>query len=125
MKRFLRVLVWDALYCLLPTVGYAAQSLLNSSAANDVITLLVFAFCGIFLSQLSRWGTSPLEFCFTAIPAVYIALAPFFAPMLALIPIPFSLVPAILLSSQTTLLRTCWALAAGFICWQKVSFRVS
>ena len=124
MKRLARVLVWDILYSILPLVGNAAQSVMNTSS-NDMIPLLVFVFCGIFLSQLSRWGSSPAEFFFTAIPALYIAFAPFLAPLLALIPVPFPLVPAALLTADTALLRTCWALAAGFILWQKVSFRVS
>lgn len=125
LKRLFRVLMWDALYCLLPTIGFAAKTLLSDSPLSDVITLLVFAFCGIFLSQLSRWGNGGIEFFFTLLPAIYLALAPYLAPLLALIPTPFSLVPAVLLSAQTNLLRTCWALAGGFVCWQKVAIRVS
>ena len=124
-KRFFRILMWDALYCILPAAGYAAKTVLTASPASDIITLLVFAFCGIFLSQLSRWGNGMLEFILTLLPALYIALAPYHAPLFALIPTPFPLVPAILLSAQTELLRTCWALAAGFVCWQKITIRVS
>lgn len=124
-KRLFRILMWDAFYCLLPTVGFAAKTLLSDSSLRNVIPLLVFAFCGMFLSQLSRWGNGGIEFFFTLLPALYFALAPYLAPLLALIPTPFPLVPTVLLSAQTELLRICWALAGGFVCWQKVAIRVS
>ena len=120
MQRFLRLLIWDALFCVVPTVGYAASSMLTSSTANYVVTLLTFAVCGAFLAQLSRWGSTWMEVVFVALPGLHLALAPFLAPLLNGLPLSFDLVPALLLTAQTTSLRTAGALAAGFVLWQHV-----
>lgn len=120
MQRFLRLVIWDALFCIVPTVGYAASSALNSSTANYIVTLLTFAVCGAFLAQLARWGTSKMELFVVALPALYLALAPFLAPFLNSLPLSFDLVPSVLLTAQTSSLRTAGALVAGFVFWQHV-----
>ncbi len=124
MQRFFRLLIWDALYCIVPTVGYAALSILTNSDATYLITLIVYAVCAAFLSQLSRWGSSCMTLLLVALPGLYLALAPFLAPFLNALPIPFDPVPAILLHSKTELLRQCGALAAGFALWQSIHLRI-
>lgn len=124
MQRFFRLLIWDALYCIVPTVGYAALSILTNPNATYIITLIVFAVCAAFLSQLSRWGSGGLTLLLVALPGIYLALAPFLAPLLNGLPVPFDFVPAILLLSKTELLRQCGALAAGFALWQNIHLRV-
>ncbi|MDO5784884.1 MAG: hypothetical protein Q4P20_07455 [Eubacteriales bacterium] len=118
--RFLRLLIWDALYCIVPTVGYAATSVLGSSGGGAVVTLLMCAFCGAFLAQLSRWGTSWMNVIVVTIPGLYLALAPYLAPLLNGLPLSFDLVPAFLLTSKAVMLRQAGALAAGFTLWQHV-----
>ncbi len=120
MQRLLRLLIWDALFYVVPTVGYAASSALTSSTAIYVVTLLTFIFCGAFLSQLSRWGSTWMEVIFVALPGLYLAFAPFLAPLLNQLSLSFDLVPAFLLTARTTSLRTMGALAAGFVLWQHV-----
>lgn len=120
MQRLIRLIIWDALFCLIPTIGYAATASLTSTRAIYIVSLLVYAACGAFLSQLSRWGSGRMEIIFVAIPGLYIALAPFLAPYLNAMPLSFDPVPAILLSSATVSLRTSGALAAGFVLWQHV-----
>lgn len=121
--RFLRLLIWDALYCIVPTVGYAAVSVLGASG-GAVAMLLVCACCGAFLAQLSRWGTSWMNVLFVAIPGLYLALAPYLAPMLNSLPLSFDLVPAFLTTSSAAMLRQAGALAAGFTIWQHVFISV-
>ena len=121
--RFFRLLIWDALYCIVPTVGYAATSVLGSSG-GIVVTLLMGAVCGAFLAQLSRWGTGWLNVIVVAIPGLYLALAPYLAPLLNGLPLSFDLVPAFLLTSKATTLRQAGALAAGFTLWQHVFIRI-
>ena len=120
MQRFLRLIIWDALFCIVPTVGYAASNALDSSTAHYVVTLLTVAVCGAFLSQLSRWGSGKMEIFLVALPALYLALAPFLAPFLNALPLSFNLVPAALLTAKTASLRIASALVAGFILWQNV-----
>lgn len=117
--RFLRLLIWDALYCIVPTIGYAAISALGPSG-GAVAMLLVCAFCGAFLAQLSRWGTSRMNVIVVAMPGLYLALAPYLAPMLNSLPLSFDLVPAFLVTSSAAMLRQAGALAAGFTIWQHV-----
>ncbi len=117
--RFFRLLIWDALYCIVPAVGYAATSVLGSSG-GVVVTLLMSAFCGAFLAQLSRWGTGWMNVLFVALPGLYLALAPYLAPLLNSLPLSFDLVPAFLLTSKAVMLRQAGALAAGFTIWQHV-----
>lgn len=120
MQRFFRLLIWDALFCIVPAVGYAASAALTSPSANYIVTLLTCAVCGAFLAQLSRWGTSRMEIIVVALPALYLALAPFLAPWLNVLPLSFDPVPAVLLSAQTLPLRIAGALVAGFTLWQHV-----
>ena len=117
--RFLRLLIWDELYCIVPTVGYAAISVLGPSG-GAVAMLLVCACCGAFLAQLSRWSTSWMNVIVVAIPGLYLALAPYLAPMLNSLPLSFDLVPAFLVTSSAAMLRQAGALAAGFTIWQHV-----
>lgn len=124
MKRFLRLLIWDALYCVVPAVGYAASASVGASAAADAVTLLTCAVCGAFLSQLSRWGTSWMEILFVALPGLYLALAPWLAPWLNALALSFDPVPAALLTARADALRMAGALAAGFLLWQNVFLRV-
>ena len=125
MQRFLRLIIWDALFCIVPAMGYAASVLLGTSAANDAVILLTVLVCGAFLAQLSRWGCSMMELIVVALPGLYLALAPFLAPLLNAIPLPFPLVPAVLLMAQTRPLRLAGALAAGFVLWQRTYIRIS
>ncbi|HBI64756.1 MAG TPA: hypothetical protein DDX51_06520 [Clostridiales bacterium] len=123
MQRFLRLIIWDALYCIVPTVGYAAISVLTSPTVKYIVILLVCVFGSAFLAQLSRWGAGWQEIVLIALPGLYIALAPFTAPLLNAIPIPFDPVPAMLLKEQTVCLRAAGALAAGFVLWQHTFLR--
>lgn len=124
MQRFLHLIIWDALFCIVPIAGYAAISSLTSSRAIYLVTLLVFAVCGAFLSQLSRWGSGYMELIVVALPGLYLALSPFLAPWLNTLPLSFDLVPAALLSDSASSLRTAGALAAGFVLWQHVVLAV-
>lgn len=118
--RVFRLLIWDVLFYIIPTIGYAASSVLGSSAANAVIILLVCIVSGAFLSQLSRWGNSWVETVFITVPAVYLTLAPYIASPLNALPLSFDLVPAILLTERATLLRQSAALVTGFTIWQHI-----
>lgn len=118
--RFFRLLIWDALYCIVPTVGYAATSVLGASGGSVIVTLLMSAVCGAFLSQLSRWGTGWMNVLVVGVPGLYLTLAPYLAPLLNGLPLSFDLVPAFLLTSRATMLRQAGALAAGFTIWQHV-----
>ena len=118
--RFFRLLIWDALYCIVPTVGYAATSVLGASGGSAIVMLLMCAVCGAFLSQLSRWGTSLMNVLVVGVPGLYLALAPYLAPLLNGLPLSFDLVPAFLLTSRAAMLRQAGALAAGFTIWQHV-----
>lgn len=120
MQRFFRLMIWDALFCIVLSAGTAAAASLTTSRAVYIVNLLSIAVCGAFLSQLSRWGSSRMELFVVALPALYLALAPFLAPWLNSLPLSFDLVPAALLSNSTVTLRTGAALAAGFVLWQHV-----
>lgn len=120
MQRLLRLLIWDALFCLVPTVGHAASAALTTSTADTTVTLLTCAVCGAFLAQLARWGSSWMEVVLVALPGLYVALAPFLAPLLNGLPLSFDPVPAALLTARAASLRTAGALAAGFVLWQHV-----
>ena len=61
-----------------------------------------------------------MEVIFVALPGLYLAFAPFLAPLLNQLSLSFDLVPAFLLTARTTSLRTMGALAAGFVLWQHV-----
>ena len=117
--RFFRLLIWDALYCIVPTVGYAATSVLGASG-SAIVMLLMSAVCGAFLSQLSRWGTGLMNVLVVGVPGLYLALAPYLAPLLNGLPLSFDLVPAFLLTSRAAMLRQAGTLAAGFTIWQHV-----
>lgn len=120
MQRFFRLLIWDALFFIVPTVGYSASSVMTSSTASYVVSLLTLAVLGAFLAQLSRWGSSRMEFICVGLPGLYLALAPFLAPLLNSLSLSFDLVPAFLLTAQATSLRLAGGLVAGFVLWQHV-----
>lgn len=112
--RFLRLLIWDALYCILLSVSYSASSVVSSDSVRYAITLLTCILCGAFLSHLP--GRDILTILFVAVPGLYLALAPVLAPFFAVLPftLPFNPVPSILLASKTASLRYAGALAAGY-----------
>ncbi len=120
MQRLLRLIIWDALFCVVLTASTAAAASVTTSSGVYIINLLTAAVCGAFLAQLSRWGSGRLEVVIVGLPGLYLALAPFLAPYLNALPLSFDLVPAALLSQSTGTLRTGAALAAGFILWQHV-----
>lgn len=112
--RLLRLLMWDALYCIAVSVGYAASAAVSSGPVRYAVTLLTCVLCGAFLSHLPR--RDPLTVLLVTVPSLYLALAPVLASLLAVLPfsLPFRLVPSVLLASKTAPLRYAGALAAGY-----------
>ncbi|MCD8355046.1 MAG: hypothetical protein LUE11_00530 [Clostridia bacterium] len=117
--RLFRLLIWDALFCIVLSVSYSASTALTTSTSQYIITLITCAVCGAFLSQLPP-RFDALTFLLVTIPGLYLALAPFLSPyltpLLSILPLPasFQPVPSILLSPQTEALRCAGALVAGY-----------
>lgn len=120
MPRFLRLIIWDALFFLVLSTGYAASNLLRNEIPSYLVLLLTCAVCGAFLAQLSLWGIGWLELVFVGLPALYLALCPILAPWLnSLSWVPFSLVPESLLRSSADTLHLAGGLTAGFMVWER------
>ena len=117
--RLFRLLIWDALFCIILTVSYSVSAAVVTPTLQYLITLVTCAICGAFLGQLPQ-RSDPLLLIFGTIPALYVALAPLLAPgltwLMNALPLPFSiqLVPNILLSQKTQPLRYACALVGGF-----------
>lgn len=117
--RLFRLLIWDALFCIILTVSYSASAAVLTPTLQYLVALATCAVCGAFLGQLPQ-RTDAMVMILVTIPALYIALAPFLSPFLAWLvnslPLPFSikLVPNILLSQKTQTLRYACALVGGF-----------
>lgn len=117
--RVLRLLIWDALLCIILTISYAASAAVVTPTMQYCIALATCVVCGIFLAQLPQ-RADLLLIIFITIPAIYVALAPLLFPLLDwlanVFSLPFSLhlVPAILLSRKTQTLRYACALIAAF-----------
>ena len=120
--RLLYLLVWDAMFCIVLSISHFASTTLISPDSNYVVTLITLAVCGAFLGHLSH--IDGLTLVFVTLPALYLALAPFLAPFLNALALPLpngiSLVPDVLLSSDTLLLRYAGALTAGYTLWKKL-----
>lgn len=119
--RLLYLLVWDAMFCIVLSISHFASATLISPDSSYIVTLITFAVCGVFLGHLPH--VNGLTIVFVTLPALYLALAPFLAPILNTLPLPLpggiSLVPAALLSPDTLLLRYAGALTAGYTLWRK------
>ena len=121
MPRFLRLIIWDALFFLILTVGYGAIQYLGAqTTAAYLVTVLTCAVCGAFLAQLSAWGVHWPELILVGLPALYLVLAPFLSVWVdASAVLPFPLVPDALLQSAASSLRMAGALTLGFLLWNK------
>ncbi len=120
MSRFLRLIIWDALFFLVLSTGYAASQLLSSTTSSYLVLLLTCVVCGAFLAQLSLWGIGWMELVFVGLPALYLALSPLLAPVLnGLTWVPFALVPDALLHSSANTLHFAGALTVGFMLWER------
>ena len=115
--RLLYLLVWDAMFCIVLSISHFASATLISPNSSYIVTLITFAVCGAFLGHLPH--VNGLTIVFVTLPALYLALAPFLAPILNTLPGGISLVPAALLSPDTLLLRYAGALTAGYTLWRK------
>lgn len=122
MPRFLRLIIWDALFFLVLTVGYGASQYVGSQATvSYLITALTCLVCGAFLSQLSLWGIGWPERILVGLPALYLALSPCLAVWVGNPSfLPFPLVPAALLQSAASPLRMAGALTVGFLLWKRL-----
>lgn len=121
MPRFLRLIIWDALFFLILTAGYAAvQHLGTQTTAAYLITMLTCAVCGAFLAQLSSWEIHWTELIVVGLPALYLVLAPFLSVWVDAVGVlPFPIVPDALLQSASSSLRMAGALTVGFLLWNK------
>ena len=69
MPRFLRLIIWDAMFFLILTAGYAAVQYLGpQTTAAYLVTMLTCAVCGAFLAQLSSWGIHWAELILVGLP---------------------------------------------------------
>ena len=120
MPRVLRLIIWDALFFLILSVGYAAgQALSGVTAISYAVSLATCVLFGIFLAQLALWGIGWPELILVGLPALYLALSPFFAPLVNGIA-PVVLVPQVLLESSAQTLRLGGALTFGFLIWHRL-----
>ncbi|MGN1013917.1 MAG: hypothetical protein ACI4PM_01010 [Butyricicoccus sp.] len=120
MPRILRLIIWDALFFLILSVGYAAGQALNGTALlSYAVSLATCVLFGIFLAQLALWGVGWPELILVGLPALYLALSPFLAPLVNGIA-PFPLVPQVLLNSSALSLRLGGALTFGFLLWHRL-----
>lgn len=121
MPHFLRLIIWDALFFLILSVGYAASQSLGGAMTSYVAVLLTCVVCGIFLAQLAIWRIGWMELILVGLPALYLALAPLLAPLLNSIEaLPFPLVPSALLKDSAMILHLAGGLTAGFLVRQKL-----
>ncbi len=120
MPRFLRLIIWDALFFLVLSTGYAASQLLRDESPSYLVLILTCVVCGAFLAQLSLWGIGWLELIVVGLPALYLALCPLLAPWLNNLSwISISLVPESLLRSSADTLHLAGALTVGFMAWER------
>lgn len=121
MPRFLRLIIWDAMFFLILTAGYAAVQYLGpQTTAAYLVTMLTCAVCGAFLAQLSSWGIHWAELILVGLPALYLVLAPFLSVWVDTAGfLPFLIVPDCLLQSASSTLRMAGALTLGYLLWKK------
>ena len=86
--RLLYLLVWDAMFCIVLSISHFASATLISPDSSYIVTLITFAVCGAFLGHLTH--VDGLTIVFVTLPALYLALAPFLAPILNTLPLPLS-----------------------------------
>lgn len=84
--RLLYLLVWDAMFCIVLSISHFASATLISPDSSYIVTLITFAVCGAFLGHLPH--VDGLTIVFVTLPALYLALAPFLAPILNTLPLP-------------------------------------
>lgn len=122
--RLFRLLIWDALFCIILTISYSASAAVTTPTLQYVVLLITCLICGAFLGQLPHHSDA-LVLIFVTLPALYVALAPLLSPFLTWLmnslPLPFSvqLVPDILLSQKTQNLRYACAIVGGFTLFHK------
>ncbi len=109
MRQFLRLIVWDALFFIVLTIGLSISGQLSGTPAYGV-TILTLAVCGAFLAELSKWGIGTLELIAVGLPALYLALT----PVLNGLPVTIDLVPSPL-EGMPALYHYMGALTAGFV----------
>lgn len=114
MKQFLRLIVWDALFFIVLTVGLSVSGQFSGSISYG-ITVLSLAVCGAFLAELSKWGIGTRELIAVGLPALYLALT----PVLGYLPVTIDLVPR-QLEGMPALYHYMAALTAGFVVFKKL-----
>lgn len=120
MPRLLRLVIWDALFFLILTTGYAVcQYLGEASASAYLVSVLTCCVCGAFLAQLSLWGIGWAELLLVGLPALYLALAPFLCVVSEYAAALPCLVPDALVQSPSASLRLAGAGTVGFLIWEK------
>lgn len=75
MRQVIRLVIWDALFFLLLTIGTGISASL-SGVFSYAFTVLMLSFCGAFLAALGRWGIGLREYLVVGLPALYLALIP-------------------------------------------------
>ncbi len=116
MPNFIRLIIWDAIFFLVISVGYAGSQAVDNRTIAFVIILLTCAACGALLARLSIWGIYWVEIVFVGLPALYLAVCPLLAPFVSHLSfLPFPLVPQALLKESAMVLHVAGALIFGFM----------